>query len=262
VSRVRAAIVVAAVVLAATGVATAGDDDVDPDRPSVSSSARTVPAGAVQIETGFEYARTSTGAAPTERRLGVETLGRFGALDGLEIQLGWEPLVRLRGADDDTGIGDVTLSLKYQLLKLRQDSPWPSLGVLPFVKLPAAEEPIGSGRADFGVIGLASFDLPGGLGLDLNAGIAAIGQSRPRGHLIQALTAATLSVELDAAAPFVEIFHASRGERGGRDRVGLDAGVVYRVTKRVALDAAVETSLAGDGPDWAVRAGVSVRFGR
>jgi hypothetical protein len=44
--------------------------------------------------------------------------------------------------------------------------------------------------------------------------------------------------------------------------VGADVGVVYRVTSRVALDAAVQTSLAGNGPDRAFRAGVTVRFGR
>jgi hypothetical protein len=30
----------------------------------------------------------------------------------------------------------------------------------------------------------------------------------------------------------------------------------------VALDASVVTSLVGQGPDWGLRAGVSVRFGR
>lgn len=94
----------------------AAEDEVDPDRPSVSSNARTVPPGAFQVETGFEYARTSRGGADAERRLGVEALGRVGIVDRLEVQLGWEPLVHLRGPDDDTGVGDVTASLKYQLL--------------------------------------------------------------------------------------------------------------------------------------------------
>ncbi len=33
------------------------------------------------------------------------------------------------------------------------------------------------------------------------------------------------------------------------------------LTKRVALDVAVETGLLGDGNDWAVRAGISVLLG-
>jgi len=240
----------------------AAEDEVDPGRPSVSNNARTVPPGAFQIETGFEYARTRQGGAETERRLGVDVLGRVGLVDRLEAQLGWEPLVHLRGPDDETGVGDVMMALKYQFLKPRERSSVPALGVQTFVKFPAADEPIGSGRTDFGMVGLATFDLPAGLGLDVNAGVAAIGQGRPSGYLIQALTAAALSLEVGSASPFVEIFYTSRDERGGRDHVGLDAGVIYRVTRRVALDAAVETSLAGTGPDWAVRAGVSVRFGK
>ncbi|MBI2204569.1 MAG: hypothetical protein HYU41_12035 [Candidatus Rokubacteria bacterium] len=99
-------------------------------------------------------------------------------------------------------------------------------------------------------------------GLDVNAGVAAIGQGRPSGYLIQALTSAALSLEPGNTSPYIEIFYASRDAREGRDNLGLDVGVLYRLTKRVALDAAVETSVAGAGPDWALRAGVSVRFGR
>jgi hypothetical protein len=38
--------------------------------------------------------------------------------------------------------------------------------------------------------------------------------------------------------------------------------VIYLLTRRVALDAAVETTLTGQGPDYAFRAGFSVRLGR
>jgi outer membrane putative beta-barrel porin/alpha-amylase len=236
------------------------EGEVDPDRPDFTNSARTVPRGGVQIEAGVEYSRTSAAGRPAERRLLADLLGRAGLGERLELRLGLQPVVRLRGADDDTGIGDGTVALKYRFLD--GTSPWPALGVQPFVKLPIASEPIGSDRPDFGAVALASFDLPAGFSLDVNAGMAAIGQSRPNGYVLQALTSASLSVEIGSVSPFVEIFYASRGERDGRDRVGVDAGLVYRLTKRVALDAAIETSLVGAGPDWAVRAGVSVRFGK
>lgn len=252
-------------VLLVVGWATAvraEEGQVEPDRPDVTNSAKTVPPGVFQLESGVEYSRTSRGGGAVERRFGTEAVGRAGVVDRLELQFGWEPLVHVTGADGDTGVGDLTASLKYVVVTPRADSPWPSIGIQPLVKFPAAEEPIGSGRTDFALLGLASFDLPAGFGLDVNAGVAAIGQGRPSGYLIQALTSASLSVDVGAASPFVELFYGSRDERGGRDHVGLDAGVIYRVTRRVALDAAVETSLAGAGPDWAVRAGVSVRFGK
>lgn len=256
----RGAIAVAFLAVVVAAPARAEEGDVDPDRPDFTNSVRTVPLGGVQIEAGVEYARTSRAATPTERRFLVDLLGRAGLGERLELRLGLQPLVHLRGADDETGVGDGTVALKYRFFD--GPAPWPALGVQPFVKLPIADDPIGSERPDFGVLALASFDLPAGFGLDVNAGLAAIGQGRPNGYLLQALTSASLSVELGPVEPFVEIFYASRDERNGRDSVGFDAGLVYRLGTRVALDAAIETSLAGAGPDWAVRAGVSVRFGK
>jgi len=55
---------------------------------------------------------------------------------------------------------------------------------------------------------------------------------------------------------------SSPAERGAHESVGFDAGVQFFVTPRLALDAAGQTSLAGPGPDYAFRAGLSVRFGR
>ena len=259
----RRTVAIAVLVLAlGRGPAYGEPTEVDPDRPSVANSARTVPPRAVQLETGFEYSRTSTAGTPRERRFVVDALARIGVLDRLEVDLDIEPIVRLRGAEDDTGVGDLTLGLKYRAFDAPEGTAWPTLGVQPFVKLPTADEPIGSGRPDFGVIGLASFALPAGLALDVNAGVAAIGQGRPSGYLVQALVATALAWEIGAAAPFVEVFYASRDERDGRDAVSVDVGIVYKVTKRLALDAAIETTLAGRGPDWAMRAGLSVRFGK
>ena len=93
--------------------------------------------------------------------------------------------------------------------------------------------------------------------------LAAIGQTRPSGHLLQALVSASLSRKLGAVLTgFGEIFYASREERSGRDQVGVDGGITWTVLPNIALDAAVGTSLYGRLPDVFVRAGGSVRFGR
>ena len=231
---------------------------VAPDRPTVSNSTETVPAGAVQIETGLEYARSSVSDGPEERRLAAQATIRTGLTDGLEVRLDGEPLVRLRQEHDDTGIGDLALGLKYRFFDPAEGQWWPSLGLQPFVKLPVAETPIGSERTDFGLRLLATRDLPWELNLDVNAGLVAVGQ--PDGYLLQALASASVSRELTGRlSPFVEVFFASRD---GRDTLGLDAGVIYFLTRRVALDAAVAAAFRGKGPDYAFRAGFSLRIGR
>jgi hypothetical protein len=252
----------ALVVLVASGAAAADGDALDPDRPDLSFSAKTVGAGHVQLETGMLFERTRTAAEPTERRLSAETTLRIGVGDRFEVRVDGEPIVRLRGAEDATDVGDFRLGAKWRFLDAAQGAARPALALLPFVKLPTAPTPVGTGKPDYGLLLLASFELPADFALDANAGVTAIGQTRPSGHLVQALVSASLSRKLGAAlTSFGEIFYASREEWSGRDQVGVDAGITWTVLPNLALDAAVGTSLYGRVPDVFVRAGGSVRFG-
>jgi hypothetical protein len=258
----RLAAGVALVLVVASSAFGNDDDAIDPDRPEVSSNATTVRPGRVQLESGLLFERTRRAGEPTERRLSAEAMLRVGLTERLEARVGGEPIVRLRGAEDATDVGDFILSAKWRFLDAG-DSPWPALALNPLVKLPTASEPIGSGKADGGAILIASFDLPAQLALDTNVGLAAIGQTRPSGYLLQALVSASLSREIvRRVTAFGEIFYASRDERDGRDQVGLDAGVIWKIHPTFAVDVAVGTSLVGQLPDVFVRAGGSVRFGR
>ncbi len=257
------------VLLVAAPAAGAGADSLDPDRPDVSSSASTIGAGRVQVEAGVFYGRERK--APRgddrdrreDRRLAIETLTRIGLAESFEVRLELEPYVRLRGFDEASDHGDVGVSAKWRFLDAPDGAAWPSLALIPFVTLPVTEAPIGSGKTDAGVLLVASFDLPRGLGLDVNVGAAAIGQSRPSGYLVQALASAALSREvLPRLTAFTEVFYSSRGEWEGKDQVGVDAGLLWKLTTTLALDTAVGLTAHGQGPDWFVRSGVSVRFGR
>ena len=251
------------VLLVGSGAAAAEGDAIDPDRPDLSFSAKTVGAGRVQLETGVLYERTRTAAEPTERRLLAETTLRIGVGDRFELRVDSEPIVRLSGAEDATDVGDFRLGAKWRFLDAVEGALGPALALLPFVKLPTAPTPIGTGKPDYGLLLLATVELPADFALDANAGVVAIGQTRPSGYLVQALVSASLSRKLGAAVTtFGEIFYASREEWSGRDQVALDAGVVWTVLPNLALDAAVGTSLYGRAPDVFVRAGGSVRFGR
>jgi Putative MetA-pathway of phenol degradation len=253
----------ALVLLLASGALGADDDTIDPDRPDVASSAKTVGPRRVQVETGVLFSRTSVAGEPTERRLSAEALLRMGLTDRLEVRVDSAPIVRLRGAEDATDVGDFTLSATWRFLEPPADSAWPALALNPFVKLPTAPAPIGTGKTDVGLLLISSFELPARFALDLNAGAAAVGQTRPSGYLVQALTAASISRELGGRlSAFAEVFFASRDERDGRDMVGIGAGVMWKVLPTLALDAAVGTSLHGSLPDVVVRAGGSIRFGR
>ncbi|MGH7354734.1 MAG: transporter [Candidatus Rokuibacteriota bacterium] len=235
---------------------------ITPDRPDVANGTSTVGAGLVQIESGLGYSRTGA-AGGAERRFSVEATLRLGLTDRLEFAINAEPFVRLRDSDEATGSGDYQLVLKWRFYDPPEGSGLPSLGVQPSVKLPTASAPIGTEKVDFGALALATFELPWDLSLDVNAGLAALGQTRPSGYLLQALVAATLGAEIQERwLPFVALAYASRAERDAGDTLSVQAGLVWRATRDVALDLSGQTSLIGQAPDYLLRVGVSVRFGR
>ena len=128
-----------------------------------------------------------------------------------------------------------------------------------FAKLPASEEPIGTGRPDFGVLLLASFELPHEFELEVNVGAAAVGQTRPNEYLAQAIATGSLSRYITSSLMgFLEMLFNSADERGGRGLLAVNVGLVYRLTRRLAIDVGIQTSLAGQGPDYVVRTGLSV----
>jgi hypothetical protein len=250
------------VVLPLTAWAADETEPISPDRASASVSATTVGSGVTQLETGLQYTHESVGGSPAERRFSVQLAVRRGLTDNLELDVDGEPLVSLSGASDATNIGALTLEAKWVFFAPPSGSAWPTLGLQPSVKLPVAREPIDSGKTDFGALVLASFDLPGALSLDVNAGVAGIGQPSG-GYLAQAQAALGLNRDVTRTVQlFTDLSYASREERHGRSSLGFDAGVVWWPTPNVAFDASVVTSLVGQGPDWGFRAGVSVRFGR
>jgi hypothetical protein len=258
-------IVVWALVLSLPLGAWAADEPepISPDRAGASNDTSTVGAGVIQIETGLAYGHERISGGPSARSFSVEAAVRWGLTERFEIGVEGEPVVRMRGPEDDTGLGDLTLNARYRFLDARPGSWFPSLALQPFVKLPFAKEPIGSGKTDFGALLLASFALPGQIDLDLNAGLTAVGQSRPDGYLLQAVAALGLSRDLsESVTLFTDLLYTSRAERAGGDSVLVDFGVIWQPTRDMAFDASLVTYPVGTGTDWTVRAGVSLRFGR
>lgn len=244
-------------------VAPAHPQDINPDRPDLTTSAETVPPGAIQIETGVEYQRARVAGGPTGQQAAAQIALRAGLTPALEISLEGQPFVWQRAGRQDSGSGDYTLGLKYRLRAPAADDAGPALSVKPFVKLPTASEPIGSERVDAGALLLMTLGLPWGMGLDANAGAAALGQTRPGGFLPQGIASVSLSwAATDRLSTITEVFYSTKEERDGRHSLRATLALAFRLTPRVALDAGVRTTLTGQGPDWSALAGLSVRLGR
>ena len=156
----RLALAVALVLLPLGAWAEDEVEPISPDRAGASTSTDTVGRGAVQLEAGLAYSRERTGGAPVERRFNVDVEMRVGLTDRLEPGSFGAPVVVQRGTVDTTDHGDFALAAKYRFRDAPERSALPSLGLLPFVKLPVSEAPLGSGKTDAGAVLLASLDLP------------------------------------------------------------------------------------------------------
>lgn len=236
---------------------------IDPDRPDLTTSAGVVGSGVLQIESGLEYEQARVGGQPMEKRFTVQATLRAGLASTLEASLEGQPFVWQKAGEEDSGSGDYTLGFKYRFLAPSAEGAGPMLTVKPYVKLPTASEPIGSGRPDFGALLLMTLGLPWGLSLDANAGVAAIGQTRPNGFIPQGIVGASLSwTPTERLSTVSELYFTTKDERDGRESLRTTLAIIYRVTPNLALDSGVRTTLVGTGPDWSVLAGLSVRFGR
>jgi Putative MetA-pathway of phenol degradation len=255
-----ALVIVVALLLVGVSAPAIPAADIEPDRPEVTESAKLVPRGAVQLESGVAWLRERQAGVASERTFQIEADLRIGVAHDVELNLGWEPFVRVRGPRDDTGSGDVTVGIRYRFLEGADDQPWPPhLALKAFARVPTSDEPLASGRPDFGGLILGSFALPIDFELEVNLGAAAIGVNRPNGYLAQGFATASLKRDLTPSLfGFLEFLFNTRTERDGREHFAVNVGLVYRVTGRVAIDAGIQTSLAGRGPDYVARTGLSV----
>jgi len=251
--------------------------EVSTDRPDFTNSTATVPPGLVQIETGLVSSRQpkvtldeTAGRTVRARsdRLAIEATVRWGILPWAELRLDGQPFVRERSSEGEasSGQGDFTVSGKFRFLD-EQERHWrPSLGLIPFVKIPTASstKELGTGLADFGAVLLVSKDLGWDLHADLNIGLAGIGVERDPGGMIFRNTASLSIVSplpLKGLATFWEIFYSSREAPATRHILGTNVGLIYTIHPRVALDAALEVGLGGDANDYAIRGGITLLLG-
>ncbi len=235
------------------------DEGIDPDRPDVTDSTHIVPPGLVQIEIGGLYTRDSPGqtsaASPVMVRVGLKDWleARISA-DGLDTQSASE----LR----QTGFGNVQLGAKLRLWAEAGGAP--VLSILPTVTLPTADASrgLGSGDVDVSIALITGTDFARRGHIDVNYGIAAIGAGNGQPHFTQHLLSASLSAAVtDRWNPYVETFWFSRTDPGTGAETSMDAGVIYELGARFAIDGGVQFGVAGPSSNFAAFGGLSVIVG-
>ena len=214
---------------------------VQPERPTVATHAHTVAPGYFEIESGVEGDRVSSGTrawvAPSVLKVGLTR----------HTQLNVSSAAYTSGAGQSSGVGDVTLGLKWRLLDNH-----PLLGdfaLLPTVKLAngSATAGTGTGTRDLGLTVIASYEI-GSVAMDLNATYTRVGAGDGAPATDAALWTASFGAPVAGSVSWVaELFGTPTIDGSGTPSgVALLTGPTLLVSPALNLDLGLITPLRGE----------------
>jgi len=243
---------IAAAGLALSSAASAaGDEPICADRPGKATPTCTVPAGMVQVETGF------VDWTDDETDLGGAAL-KVGVSDRLHLELDLPAFVDVRHGP--SGLGDSALALKYRVTK---SSAPVQVAVRPFVKVPTAKHSLGNGKVEGGIALLADSTFGGSsIGWNVAPELDLVADSDGSGYHLATAQAASVGAPLsDRLTISGELWGAWDFDPAGTVRqYSLDAAAAFLVSNDVQLDAGVNFGLNRNTPNVELYSGVAFRF--
>lgn len=215
------------------------------ERPSFSTNAYVLPAGAWQIETGYLYTNDSDGADFEQHTL-PQALLRYGLNEDVELQFGWPGLSwRDAGNGSDNGMNDASIGVKVQVTDDYAATP---LSFFAALSLPVGDDEFSSDSYDpsigaawaharfFGTVLISASDndytFENGLGMNF---------------ALQGNTSAY--AEWQATVP----------EDGGSAH-SLNGGILWLRQENMQLDLNAALGLNDRAADFSIGAGFSYRF--
>jgi hypothetical protein len=239
-----------------------------PDRPDKTDSPFTVDAGHFQAEMDFA---NYTWDSPNPK--GVKTEGyqvapanlKLGVLNNVDLQLVLQPWQSWRVADRNagtveyhSGFGDLTPRLKVNLVG--NDGGFFALALIPFVKVPSAQNHLGNGAVEGGLGVPYAFDVPHwDVGFQTTFSVnhndagngyhSEFGNSVSIGHAV-----------IGPLAYHVEFFGGVSTEQNSDWTGTFDTWFTYRMNQNLVLDGGVDIGVTRAAEDWHPWMGMTWRY--
>lgn len=234
-------------------------EPLEPDRPDVTNGTHIVDVGLLQMEVGVQRVRIGSGASS----FGTPITFRAGLTEWLEVRFGGDGFVSATDpiAGTASGLGNVQIGAKLRLWA--DPGGIPVLSILPSINLPTASSSkgLGSGQSDFTLSLLTGTDFLTRGHIDVNYGFGMIGSGPGLHRFPQHLLSASASAEIPGpVTPYLEYFWISRQDPRGGIVAAMDAGAIYVITPRIALDGGAAWGVSDAAPS-SVFGGVSVVLG-
>ncbi len=224
-----------------------------PQRPTLSSDTGTTKRGTFELEAGVTVDPGDLYDTPAQVKYGAGT--------HTELFLGWSPFVHLDApARDATGPGDLFVGTRHRIVDEKEGVPSAALQLT--TKLPTASESegIGSGETDFFVAGMLTKGF-GKLSATAFYQAGILGDPSGTGTILQhdAALAAGMPI-VDHVGLFAELAGIFQPTTG-LDAVFSTVGATYAISPSFVLDAAIQTGITPDAPDFRVLAGFTWNLG-
>lgn len=233
-------------------------ETIEPDRPDVTNGTHIVEIGLLQIEIGGLFVNS----AGAQSAFGSPFTARIGLTDWIEARIGTDGFVtETDGQLRQSGVGNTSIGAKLRLWA--DPGGIPVLSILPTVNFPTADpgKGFGSGDRDYLLAFLTGRDIGRHWHADINYGIGRIGAGHDRPHFTQHLASVSVSVAAtDNLNPYVETFWLSKQDADSGAMTAVDAGAIYELGARYAVDGGVQINATGSH-DVSIFGGVSLIVG-
>ena len=225
-------------------------------RPLTTDDACTVEKGKFQLETGFDFARQDN----HDKEFSPSVTVSYGLFERMDMGVGSAyQFVNPADGKGENGFGDSALKIKYRLVDQKD---WiPSFALSGTLKLPTASESkgLGSGKADFNINTIFTWNLSKRLQLYANLGYTFIGEHGAENELNYSL-AGQLSLS-DKWALVGEIIRVNNFNGHKRDDPfsGL-VGTQYLITESLVWDVGLGIGMNKASSDFRLRTGLTILF--
>ncbi|MBC8128345.1 MAG: transporter [Gloeobacteraceae cyanobacterium ES-bin-144] len=220
------------------------------DRPDVTESPHTVDAGHFQFEMEIaNWSRDEYSLAELNAKVGLDASN--------DLQLVLPFFTHLD--DGSEGFGDIQIRLKHNLWGNDEGST--ALAVMPFIKLPTAEDGLGNGEFEGGIIVPFGFEGPAGWECAVMAEVDYEAGEDERGCHFIAVTSATASHSItESTGVFIELVSAISTESSADWEAYFNTGLVYAIADLWQLDGGVRIGLTDASLDFMPFLGLSMKL--
>lgn len=251
---------------ATTAHAQSAERDFCPSRPGKASPTCTVDPGRIQLEVNaFDKTFDKSGGIKTTDTFIATPQLRFGLSANTEFQVAWAPYERVTAKgpglnDSASGIGDVVAALKFNLTDNRDGF---GAALQPFVKIPTADDALGNGKVEGGLVVPLSMPLSSGWSLGVSPELDIALDDDGSGYHTAGALAVGLSRALSPEVSFgVELWAGKDFVSGSDAQATADLMLAWMpaAAKDLQLDVGLNFGLTSASPDVQAYVGIAKRF--